>query len=125
MNPYILAIITSLSIISILEVFKSFDKKLISALTLVAIAFIYTGFAWEEISTLIMVIAGNLVFISLAYFGYKRNYLWIIIGLVLHGLWDLIYPFFSTSAPQGYDIFCILVDFILAVYFFVKLKAEN
>jgi len=101
MNDYFLGILVSSIIILCLEVFKSFDKRLLGSLILTAIAFIYIGFAWNDKLILSIVIVANLFFMSLAYFGIKVHYKFIVAGLVIHGIWDFMYPLFSSSAPLG------------------------
>ena len=125
MNGILLGFVISLVIVVFFELLKSFDRKLLSAFTLVAIAFIYIGFAWHETFMLVIVIVECLIFISLAYYGYKINFNLIVGGLVMHGIWDVIYPLFSSTAPIGYGEFCLTVDLILAAYFFIRLKETN
>ena len=122
MNNFYIGLITTVAIIGLIEILRSLEKRLIGALTLVGIAFIYIGFSWNDITSLIFSIFGVAVFFTLSYFGYKNNFILIIIGLVLHGIWDLIFPFFSSTAPEGYDVFCLTVDFCLALYFFLRVK---
>lgn len=105
-----------------METFKQIEKRLIGALTLVGIAFIYIGFSWQEISSLIIVIIGTALFFTLSYFGYKKDFTLIILGLILHGIWDILFPLYSSVTPEGYDIFCITVDFLLALYFYIRIK---
>lgn len=124
MNDFYIGLITTAAVIGILEIFRFLEKRLMGALTLVGIAFIYIGFAWSDVPALVYSILGAAVFTALAYFGYKNNFILIVIGLVLHGCWDLLFPYISSSAPEGYDIFCITIDFLLAVYFFFRLKSE-
>jgi hypothetical protein len=33
-----------------------------------------------------------------------------------------LFPLVSTIAPHGYDVFCITIDILLALYFYLKLK---
>ena len=120
MNDILIGILLSIFIIFFLEIFNSFDKKLISVITLVGIAFIYIGFSWQDIYSLFIVVLGIFVFTSLAYFGYTYKYNLIISGFILHGIWDFVFPYFSSTAPVGYDKFCITVDFILAIYFYIR-----
>lgn len=125
MNNFYIGLITTVVIIGILEVFKFLEKRLIGALTLAGIAFIYIGFSWNDTPSLLFSILGVAVFFTLSYFGYKNNFILIIIGLVLHGIWDLVFPFFSSTTPEGYDVFCLTVDFCLAFYFFLRIKPLN
>jgi hypothetical protein len=125
MNDFYIGIITTAVIIGLLEVLRFLEKRLIGALTLVGIAFIYIGFSWNDIPSLIFSIFGVAVFFTLAYFGYKNNFILVIIGLALHGFWDLLFPFFGNSAPAGYDIFCLTIDFLLAFYFYFRVKPQK
>jgi len=122
MNDFYIGIITTIAIIGFLEIGNFFEKRLIAALTLAGIAFIYIGFSWNDIRSLIYVILGVAVFFFLSYFGYKKNFILIIVGLVLHGIWDIVFPFFSSTAPEGYGVFCITIDLLLAIYFYIRVK---
>jgi len=106
----------------LIEILGFFEKRLIGALTLVGIAFIYIGFSWNEILSLAYAILGVSIFFSLSYLGYKKNFILIIAGLILHGIWDILFPLFSSAAPEGYGIFCLTVDLLLAMYFYVRVK---
>lgn len=125
MNDFLIGILVTIVIILFLEIFRQFDKKIIATLTLTGIAFIYIGFVWRDIFELFVVSISVLVFMLFSYYGYTRSYIFIILGLILHGLWDLVFPNFSNSIPKGYDIFCLTVDFLLAAYFYIRLKSDN
>lgn len=122
MKYFYIGIFTTTVIIGLVEILKFFEKRLIAALTLVGIAFIYIGFSWNDILSLTYVILGVSVFFALSYFGYKKNFILIIVGLILHGIWDILFPFFSSTAPEGYGIFCLTIDFLLAIYFYLRVK---
>jgi hypothetical protein len=122
MNDFYIGLITTIAIIALVEILKFLEKRLIGALTLVGIAFIYIGFSWHNIPSLVSAILGVAIFFALSYFGYKKNFILIIIGLILHGVWDILFPYFSSTAPKGYGIFCLTVDFLLAVYFYIRVK---
>jgi hypothetical protein len=122
MNDFYIGLITTAAVIGITEVFTFLEKRLIGALTLVGIPFIYIGFSWSDTSSLIYSILAVAFFLALAYFGYKHNFLLIVLGLVLHGVWDLLFPYFSSSAPAGYDVFCLTIDVLLAPYFYFRVK---
>ena len=122
MNDFYIGIVTTIVIIGLVEIFKFFEKRLIGALTLVGIAFIYIGFSWSDIPSLIYAILGVALFFVLSYFGYKKNFFLIIIGLILHGIWDILFPYFSSTAPEGYGIFCLTIDVLLALYFYIRVK---
>lgn len=121
MNDLYIGLITTIVVIAISEL-RFLEKRLIATLTLVGIPFIYIGFCWSHVPSLIYAVLAVTVFVALAYFGYKKNFLLVIIGLALHGAWDLLFPLFSSSAPEGYDIFCLTIDIILAIYFYLRVK---
>jgi hypothetical protein len=122
MTDIIIGTILSLIIIGFLEIFKQFDKKLIATITLVGISFIYLGFSWINITYLAVASIGVLIFTLLAYYGYKKDFRLIVLGLFLHSFWDLFCHFNDFPIPTGYDKFCITVDWILAIYFYIRLK---
>jgi hypothetical protein len=122
MNDFYIGVITTIAVIVLVEVFRFLEKRLIAAFTLTGIAFIYVGFSWHETTSLIYVIIGAAIFITLSYFGYKKNFILVVIGLILHGIWDLLFPKISSVVPEGYDIFCMTIDFLLAIYFYIRIK---
>ena len=119
MNDFLIGLAWTLGIIAFLEIFKSFDKRLIAAYTLMGIPFIYIGFSYHDTSSLIASILSVAFFVALAYYGYKKNFNLVSAGLALHAVWDLVFPLFSSMAPEGYDVFCITIDVLLALYFFL------
>ena len=104
-NDFLIGICVAIGITLFLETSKQFNKKIIATLTLTGIAFIYVGFVWQNVAELIIVSVSVIFFIFLSYYGFTKNYKYIILGLILHGLWDLIFPHFSifVSGPIGAD----------------------
>jgi asparagine N-glycosylation enzyme membrane subunit Stt3 len=125
MTDIIIGLTTTFLVILFLEVFKSVNRKLIGAFTLSGIAFIYVGFAWTDLPSLAIVVAGVAVFLFLAYYAFTKDYRFITLGLLLHGIWDMIYPNFTSVVPQGYDLFCLTIDFLLAIYFYFRLRPQT
>lgn len=121
MTGFIIGLITTVAIIAFTEIFRKIDLKFYASLNLAAIPFIYIGFS-IDLHSLMITIPGAAFFLFFAYWGYKKSYLLTVVGLALHGLWDVIFPQISTVAPHGYDVFCITIDELLAVYFWIKLK---
>ncbi len=121
MTGFIIGFSVTAAIIAFAEIFRKIDLNFFASLNLAVIPFIYIGFSIDPY-TLMLTIPGASFFLMFAYWGYKKNYLLTVIGLALHGLWDIIFPHVSTVAPHGYDVFCITIDVLLAVYFYVKLK---
>lgn len=121
MTGFIIGLGTTAAIIAFAEIFRKIDLKFFASLSLAVIPFIYIGFSINP-QVLILTVPAASLFLVFAYWGYKRNYMLIVVGLVLHGLWDIIFPYISTVAPHGYDIFCITIDVLLALYFYLKLR---
>lgn len=121
MIGFIIGFSVTAAIIAFAEIFRKIDMKFFASLSLAVIPFIYIGFSIDPY-VLVLTIPAASIFLLFAYWGYKRNYLLIVIGLALHGLWDVVFPHVSTVAPHGYDVFCITIDVLLALYFYLKLK---
>ena len=117
----IIGLSVTAAIVVFAELFSNIDLKFFASLTLTAIPFIYIGFSVDPHS-LALTIPGAAFFSFLAYWGYRRNYLLTVAGLALHGVWDILFPHVSTVAPTGYDIFCITIDELLALYFYIRLR---
>lgn len=124
MTSFIIGLSATVAVIAFVEIFRKIDLKFFAALTLAVIPFIYIGFSIHP-HALALTIPAASFFLMFAYWGYKRNYILIVAGLVLHGLWDVAFPHVSTVAPHGYDIFCITIDVLLAIYFYWKLKPTS
>jgi hypothetical protein len=122
MNDFFIGATTTIIIILLLEIFHRIDRKFIAALILSGIPFIYIGFTWGEPLSITSAIIAGILFIAMAYVGYKKNYVWLLAGLFLHGAWDLVFPHYGTGAPHGYDIFCLTIDWLLIPYFYIRLK---
>lgn len=121
MTGFIIGIITTAAIIAFAEICRKVDLKFFASLNLAVIPFIYIGFSIAP-QSLMLTVPGAAFFLLLAYGGYKKNYMFTVAGLVLHGLWDVLFPYASAVAPHGYDVFCITIDVSLALYFYSKLK---
>lgn len=121
MTAIIIGISSSLLLILIFAFLKQFEKSIIYGLTLSAIGFLYVGFTWSNFSELILTAIQALVFLMIAYYGIKRNILFLAVGFFAHGIWDLAYTHFqsSTLIPPHYDLFCLTFDFIVGIYLVV------
>ena len=122
MADFYIGLITTAVVVALLEIPGLLEKKLAGAMTLSGIAFIYIGFSTHDMESLVYCIIAVAFFFGLSYFGYKKNFILVIVGLILHGIWDIAFPYFSNVAPGGYDIFCLTIDFLLAVYFYIRIK---
>ena len=116
-------IVTAIMIIVLSRLLsKYFTTKLFAATILVAIAFIYVGFALKDnpASLIILeaVIALTLYFVAII--GYTRNNLLIAYGIIFHGVWDIFHYqgfFIGTEIPDYWPSFCFIIDVIDGVYF--------
>jgi hypothetical protein len=124
MTGFIIGLITSAAIIAFAEIFRKIDLDFFASLNLAVIPFIYIGFS-IDLHALVLTVPGAAFFLLLAYWGYKKHYMLTVAGLALHGLWDVLFPHVSSVAPHGYDLFCITIDMILALYFGIKLKPRK
>lgn len=121
MTGFIFGLGTTVAIITFAEIFRKIDLKFFASLSLAVIPFIYIGFSIDPYALMLTIPAASF-FLMFAYWGYKKNYILTVVGLALHGLWDIVFPHVSTVAPHGYDVFCITIDILLALYFYLKLK---
>lgn len=109
---------------------KHFSARLVAATTLCSIAFIYVGFSLKgnPVSSTVLEVLVALIFYLIAVIGYSKNNFLIAYGIVLHGIWDILHHkayFVKTDIPGYYPIYCIIVDLLLGVYFFLVFRAEN
>lgn len=118
MTSIIIGISSGLLIVMLFGILKHLDKKLIYALILSGIGFLYVGFTWADISSLIITALQAIFFLLFAYFGVKINLYFLATGYFLHGLWDLAYDLFRLPnlIPPHYDLFCLSIDFTIGIY---------
>ena len=117
----LIGLVSSLVTILIFTFLKRIDKNTIYGLILMAIGFLYIGYTWTDINTAMLSGLQALFFMSLAYFGIKKNYWFLVAGYFLHGIWDFLYPLFASSdlLPPDYDYFCFTYDVIVGIYLLV------
>jgi len=124
MTEAISGIIVAVAVIILTQLLsKYFTAKLMAATILVAIAFIYVGFSLKGnvVTYIILECTMALMFYFLALIGYARNSLWIAIGIIVHGVWDILHHqgwLIKTDVPGYWPSFCIIVDVIDGLYFF-------
>jgi hypothetical protein len=107
-----------------------FTAKLMATTILVAIAFIYVGFSLKgnTVSDIILECTMALFFYFLALIGYTRKPLLIAIGIILHGVWDILHHrgmLLHTDIPGYWPSFCLIVDVIDGLYFFFIFNRER
>jgi len=118
MNAVIIGILSGLFTILAIGLFKSLDKPVMYALVLSGIGFLYVGFTWSDLRSLIMTAVQALLFLFIAYFGVRKSINFLIAGYFLHGSWDLLYDLFPATKliPPHYDLFCLSIDFTIGFY---------
>ena len=99
------------------------DPLVFHSVSLAMIAAIYMGFAFSDgrPSIVILELSVATVFIVFALLGVWASSLFIAVGLVLHGLWDLTHRpgGVRTKLPAWYPPFCAAYDFVFAGIFLV------
>lgn len=128
MTPIIIGIASGLLLILIFHFLKHFEKKIIYGLVLSGIGFLYVGFSWSNIASLIITAVQGIFFLLFAYYGIQKNLYVLASGYFIHGIWDIIYNIFQSSnlVPPHYDLFCIAIDWTIAVYLLLlKTKLES
>ena len=126
----IIGISAGIFIILLFTILKKYDKPLVYGLILTGIGFIYIGFTWTDLTSLIITCVQALAFLAIAYFGTKKSLQILGVGYVLHGCWDIAYGFFDNPGliPPDYDIFCLSIDLVMGIYLFVfarKIKSSR
>jgi hypothetical protein len=102
---------------------RRLDPAIMYALMLAAISFIYVGFAVADGRRRVLVLesAVALAFFWLATFAITVWAPLAAIGLVAHGLWDMVHHprGVSTRLPHWYPPACAVYDWVLAAVFLV------
>ena len=97
------------------------DPIVFHTVSLTMIGAIYMGFAFADgrPSIVILELSVATVFIVLALLGLWVAPLFIAVGLVLHGIWDLLHHprGIKTKLPVWYPPFCAAFDFLFAGVF--------
>lgn len=109
------------------------NEQIFYSLTLIPIAFIYIGFSYYygNLPALHAEIVGLIIFTVLALLSQFLSSWILVIAYVGHGVWDIFHEIFIngisdgipwTQVPQGYAVFCLVYDVIIAVYVYKRLK---
>ena len=117
MTSIIIGISSGLLTILLMSVLKQLDKKIIYGLILSGIGFLYVGFTWTDVSSLIITAVQAIFFVLVAYCCIKKNLYFLAAGYFLHGLWDMVYDLFRLPdlRPPHYDLFCLSIDFTIGI----------
>jgi len=97
------------------------------ALLLMGIAAVYFGFAVSDGSRQAVLIEGGVVllYLALCACGLWVSPLFLVVGYVLHGLWDLVHQWqlVHTKMAAWYVPFCVTYDWIIAAFLLLRLSA--
>ncbi|MGV3487313.1 MAG: DUF6010 family protein [Tuberibacillus sp.] len=63
----------------------------------------------------------SIVFFTLAFLGFVSSPLWVVLGFLLHGTWDLLHHprVIKTKVVRWFPPLCAVFDFVVAVYLFI------
>lgn len=122
MNPILAGLVGALLTAVVFLFFK--DKKLLFAIVLAAIGFLYVGFNWSDSTLLTASVIQAIIFLLLAYYGYQGNALLLVAGYFLHGLFDLVFHWLGDARlmPPDYDLICLGYDWAIAAYLFYLIR---
>ncbi len=98
------------------------DPLVFHSVFLAVIGAIYMGFAFSDgrLSIVILELSVATGFLVLALLGLWQAPLFVGVGLILHGIWDLLHRprGITTKLPSWYPPFCAAFDFVFAGVFF-------
>ncbi|HEX7847315.1 MAG TPA: DUF6010 family protein [Chitinophagaceae bacterium] len=117
----IIGIATGILLIVVLAMMTRIDKPILYGLVLAGIGFLYVGFTWTDLDSLVINSVQAFVFVLFAYYGIKKSINILAIGYLLHGTWDLVYDLLGGPdlLPPHYDLFCLSVDFTIGIYLLI------
>ncbi len=109
---------------------KYFTVKLFAAANLIAIALIYVGFSLKDnpAGWIALECCVALIFFFMALIGYTKNNVLIALGIILHGAWDILHHngfFIDTSIPVYWPTFCLVIDIVDGVYFWIIFNRQK
>jgi hypothetical protein len=97
------------------------DPLAFHSVALAIIGAIYMGFAFSDgrLPVMILELSVATVFVVLALLGLWQAPLFLAVGLILHGFWDLAHGprGITTKLPNWYPPFCAAYDFVFAGVF--------
>jgi hypothetical protein len=118
MNSILIGIASGVLTISTIGLLRKLDKRIIYGLILSGIGFLYVGFTWSDLKSVVITSVQAIIFLFISYFGIKKSLYIVAAGYFLHGIWDLAYDLFPDNhlIPPHYDLFCLSIDFTIGFY---------
>ena len=129
-DTILVAILTAIPIMILVPILKKYiPAKLFAATILIAMSFIYVGFAVAENTAEVIIIESivALIFYFIAIIGYKQDSRILALGILFHGIWDSIHHFTSAAhdSPTYWPLYCFTVDLIWCIYFYMLFTASK
>src|SRR4051795_7660199 len=105
MYAIIIGVLAGFVVILSIMLLHQLDKKVIYGLILSGIGWLYVGYTWSDVNSLIITTVQAIIFLFIAYYGVKRSLYIMAAGYFLHGFWDLAYDLFPDKhlIPPHYD----------------------
>lgn len=127
MLPAIIGIVSGVLTIIITRFVKALNNPTTYGLVLTGIGFLYVGYTWTHVESLVINAVQAIAFLVLASLGIRKNENYLVAGFFLHGLWDLVYPLIAKEnlIPPHYDIFCLSIDFTMGLYLLYDLAKRR
>jgi hypothetical protein len=121
MTGFIIGLTSSVITILLLLLLKRADRIVVYGIVLAGIGFLYVGYTWTNITIALVSGMQVIFFITFAWFGIKKDLVFLVAGYFLHGLWDIVYDLFGNRSllPPHYDAFCSTYDFVVAIYLWI------
>jgi hypothetical protein len=129
----LLGVIAACVLISLIQFGKRSARKYL-AFGLVIAAVIYVSFALASQYAMVWLLAelcGVFIFIGFALAGVRHSVWWLIIGWVLHAVWDVALHLLGPIqgvAPNWYAHLCLAFDLVIAAYlwfYYIKPKPSS
>ncbi|MEM9301077.1 MAG: hypothetical protein AAGE01_03145 [Pseudomonadota bacterium] len=98
------------------------QSLLVSFLAAMPLIYIANALVFDASPTWLLIQgAGLLLFAAIALLGWRVAYGFIVVGLVGHGIWDLVHHGRTSFVPDWYTLACGAVDFGLAAFVALRL----
>lgn len=125
-NPYLLAVGLAVPTIGACLLLGSSLARDALSLLLAVICAVYVGYGLADGSprAVITEVSVAAVFFAFALLGLRASSLWLVVGYVLHGVWDYLHrpKLVPTRLPVWYPPFCAVYDWLIAAFIVIDIK---
>lgn len=121
--PFLVGAVLTVGFVAVSRIVGLHRERGVWTTTLISIALFYIVFAAEnaEPSQILLQAAIASVFMGLALLGYMTSLWWVVAGLALHGIFDLV-VWKDSPAPDWWGPLCLAADVLLALSLAVWLR---